>query len=426
MRNHVYEKFAELGVQIPEGLSTPASVMLKDDATTSTDNNNPNDPKPEKKKKRKKKKNKNLPEAGTDLPDDYEERYKEDLVTNPFDLSIPLSQRVEYAIWKYKRNHKFSQENIALFYDYLRFGGVDIGPNSFLGGGKVKNKFDEEEADEDTLQEEAAGVTVNDDELEEGVYVSFCEVAQVYLGNHFITSGYFISSQDYASISGLVDAFLNYLQIRTVCPDYTDDIGRAREIAALAKDQLPKCKRISMRLPGTFNNACGVVFGGEKQELVAMVDQQKEENVIPDWAKGNSKMMELAASCMDDVLAGGLSSLAKAKETVRPAIPQPDKLKTVDTRHYCKVKLKSIHSQEQSDVCRATFDFLDHSAQLTGEQADLFLDTAIAQDLVEGMVMTATLKKLSNGLWYIESGFQVYPSFYMIDQFANIDDDDDF
>lgn len=80
----VIEKNVQDGEQLeeeidvmPSELSTPVSLMQK--KKTDLDN--------EKKKKKKKKKSKtaNLPEAGTELADDYVEKHSEDVIENPFD-----------------------------------------------------------------------------------------------------------------------------------------------------------------------------------------------------------------------------------------------------------------------------------------------------------------------------------------------------
>jgi uncharacterized small protein (DUF1192 family) len=58
-------------------LSTPISLMQKKNSELGNEK--------KKKKKKKKSKNANLPEAGTELPDDYVEKHAEDVIENPFD-----------------------------------------------------------------------------------------------------------------------------------------------------------------------------------------------------------------------------------------------------------------------------------------------------------------------------------------------------
>lgn len=73
----VLEQPEEEIVPMPADLATPISLMQK----KKTDEDK------EKKKKKKKKKSKtaNLPEAGTELLDDYVEKHAEDVIENPFD-----------------------------------------------------------------------------------------------------------------------------------------------------------------------------------------------------------------------------------------------------------------------------------------------------------------------------------------------------
>jgi hypothetical protein len=61
----------------PAELSTPVSLMQKKKTEVDA----------EKKKKKGKKKSKtaNLPEAGSELTDDYKEKHAEDFIENPFD-----------------------------------------------------------------------------------------------------------------------------------------------------------------------------------------------------------------------------------------------------------------------------------------------------------------------------------------------------
>lgn len=62
---------------VPSELSTPVSLKQKE-----KDNR---DAEKKKKKKKKKSKSASLPEAGSELPDDYVEKHNEDIIDNPFD-----------------------------------------------------------------------------------------------------------------------------------------------------------------------------------------------------------------------------------------------------------------------------------------------------------------------------------------------------
>lgn len=68
------EESPEGTVEMPGSSSTPVSLTTQNGQTTE-----------QKKKKKKKKKSAKLPEAGSEIPDDYVEKYQEDLIANPFD-----------------------------------------------------------------------------------------------------------------------------------------------------------------------------------------------------------------------------------------------------------------------------------------------------------------------------------------------------
>ena len=61
--------------EMPSELSTPVSLAQQNKVASEQ----------KKKKNKRKSKTANLPEAGVDLPDDYIEKYQEDILEDPFD-----------------------------------------------------------------------------------------------------------------------------------------------------------------------------------------------------------------------------------------------------------------------------------------------------------------------------------------------------
>ncbi|KAI8327992.1 Argonaute complex, subunit Arb1, partial [Chlamydoabsidia padenii] len=376
-----------------------------------------------KKKKKKKSKTANLPEAGTVLQDDYQEKFTEDVIEDPYDVSRPLARRVEYAIWKYRRNHKFSQENKAIFDHYLRFGGVDTSPNAFLGRTTSADTPDDPDAEADFEAAKTAtdAIDLNDSDDENGNegYVSFSEVVQVYLGKVFVHSARFISLQDYLAAPVLIDSFLRYLQIRNVCPEYSEDLTQARLITAQAKEELPRCKRVSNLLPGDFNMALGILFGGE---------------VFPDchaWAAGDAKIMALMNSFLDDVV--GMNP-AQARRKVVSVVPDIETEKVVQSYDRMLVKITQIKitpscddngasttftgSDPATNLAKVTIAKYDEDSEKVSDNAvfDLYFEKEIADEFLLGMVMVASMRQLTSGLWYLVRGYLVCPSFYKKDE----------
>ncbi|KAI7867901.1 Argonaute siRNA chaperone complex subunit Arb1-domain-containing protein [Mucor mucedo] len=403
------ERVPEDGAQLeeeidvmPTELSTPISLMQK----KKTDQDN------EKKKKKRKKKSKtaNLPEAGTELPDDYVEKHAEDVVENPFDPERPLSQRIEYAIMKYRKNHKFSGEKKAIFDNYLKFGGINTGPNMFLGRATSADRPDDPDAEFDF---DAAKTAIDSvpDELEEGVEVNFTEVAQVYFSNTFIRESRFISLQDFVDAPVLIDAFLRYLQIRNVAPEYAEDIANARAIVGEAKIQLPKCKRISGFMPGNYNKACASLFGALESDMDTSWMTEATMKIQKQFL---SFVVETIGTNSDD-----------SKKIVKAHIKDPDNVRLVETKEWVFAKIAEIapysETAAQDDLIKVTFENKENSE----EKFDIFLEKKIVDFMMIGMVTRATFCKLSNGDWYLEGATRVMPSFYMEDD-CMVEEDLDF
>ncbi|KAI8384244.1 Argonaute siRNA chaperone complex subunit Arb1-domain-containing protein [Radiomyces spectabilis] len=393
--------------KMPTGLSTPVSVMKKE-----KDEKEKEKDKKKKKKKKKKSKTADLPEAGADINDDYAEKYNEDPIENPFDPERPASRRLEYAIWKYKKNHRFSESKKAIFDSYLRFGGVETGQKAFMGRTTGADAPDDPEAEQDFEMAKTVTDVVPDlEEDDDDVEISFSKVAQVYLGNFFVRKPMFITLQEFHDAPAIVDAFLRYLQIRNVCPEYADDIAHAREIAAKAKIELPMCKRATNVLPGNFNKACSLLFGGQLQSAFS---------VQASWMESASaKVLSLIDDCLADT--AGMT-LAEARQIVKPRVDKVDKTLVVDERYTRFVKIADIGSfdpESASDelVSVTLAEYEDETIRYP-----ICLETSIVKELLIGMVLTVDLRKLNNDVWYLDNPMTLMPTFYMVDEFEDEDE----
>jgi hypothetical protein len=359
---------------------------------------------------------------------------------------------VEYAIWKYRKNHKFSQENKAIFDHYLKFGGVDTSPNAFLGRTTSADTPDDPdaEADFEAAKTTTDAIDLNDSEDGDEGYVSFSEVVQVYLGKVFVYSARFITLQDFLAAPDLIDSFLRYLQIRNVCPEFSDDLIKARLLTAQAKEELPRCKRVSNLLPGDFNMALGILFGGEVESGMATCGEEpvskseneaikgKEEDVVfPEfqaWASSDSKMMALMNSFLDDVV--GMKPV-DARRIAGSMIPDISAEKVVNSQDKMLVKIKHIvapplgkdtdssnASANGVELMKVTVAEYDEDLEKTNDDVvfDLYFEQDIANEFLVGMVFVASMRQLTSGLWYLVRGYLVCPSLYKKDEYAEFDD----
>ncbi|KAG0335903.1 hypothetical protein BG000_007132 [Podila horticola] len=151
-------------------------------------------------KKKKKKKRK-----GSNKPklEDYEKAEALDAAEDPYDTSKSVAERVELAVTRFRKNRKFDTMRGQIFSVYLAYGGIKTGQKSFQGGGV------------------ASGGTNDDGE------------------------------PDFEAMNAGID--------RVEEPEE----GQTIDFENKAKDELPRIKTISKHLPGRFDKACSLIYGGE-------------------------------------------------------------------------------------------------------------------------------------------------------------------
>lgn len=83
-------------------------------------------------------------------------------------------------------------------------------------------------------------------------------------------------------ICSVIRNFLSYVLHHGVCPEYTDDVMAARKICDLAEKELWAIKQLQYLLPGDFNTAASVLFGGSYKGI--RFDNSWEQNTEPTFA----------------------------------------------------------------------------------------------------------------------------------------------
>lgn len=86
-----------------------------------------------------------------------------------------------------------------------------------------------------------------------------------------------LSQQRIKSYTAIIRNFLNYILHHDVCPEYNEQIQAARRVCDQAEHELWEIAQANQRLPGDFNRACSIIFGGMYRNLY-VGDQ--------DWAEG--------------------------------------------------------------------------------------------------------------------------------------------
>ncbi|OZJ05494.1 hypothetical protein BZG36_01896 [Bifiguratus adelaidae] len=395
--------------------ATPSDIEASKDTETLPEGEIPEAPK-KKKKKKKKSKTAHLPDVGSDLaleklelneePSDEEATYA---------LTRPLAERVEFAINRYRKNHKFTASQKYIFDDYLRFGGIDVGQKAFQGRTTAADHGDV--GDEDLEAAQAGNVRVDDLEAEdEDRYISFEEVARLWLGNRFFLESKFISLEQFEQAPKIIKGFLRYLIIRHVAPEYEQDIRKAMAVAERAQMELPACKKTAYRLPGKFNKACSLLYGGDLHGLL---------DINPSW------LGESDTNSAFSVAAFVGMSEEEAKDTVKPYVPE-ENMGCIESIEAATFRVAGFDPPEPINLENAdTVPKAPSMIQLklkqwqkdTSPNYDVLIEPYIRQDMYEGMVLNLTLRKLSTGFWYMDRITQVLPSFYEDEEFEEFDEE---
>jgi hypothetical protein len=329
---------------------------------------------------------------------------------------------------KYRKNHKFTISKKNIFDDYLRFGGINTGPNAFQGRTTGADNPGDELAEDDYEAAKAGIDSIEDDD--EDVSVSFKDVAQIYFGSRFIRQSKFIQLSEFQDAPEVVDAFLRYLQIRNVCPEYAEDIQAARDICARARLELPRCKILITLLPDKFNQACSVLFEGNQKDIM---------DFVPTWNTGDSKLQATYGSFMADTI--GMTK-DEAMSIVGPVVGDVEKRKVVDRKLVQRVRVVEIEGQESSGVNPG--EKISDPVLLGSTSADsqhavagiyvkvtisdietsltnytILMEKRISDQILPNLVFTADFYKLDNGQWYIDQVNSIFPSFFLEDDEAS-------
>ncbi|CAG8434802.1 11760_t:CDS:2 [Ambispora gerdemannii] len=382
-----------------------------------------------------------------------------------YDPSRLISHRIEIAVQRYKKNRKFNHVRNQVFEAYMRFGGIETGPKPFLGQDGVVDA----EADAEEILAHRATNYVEEDRVEE-MEVDFTYTATVYLSNFLIDKSGYVYMDQFREAPEVVISFINYLVNQRVCPEYNDDMQRALDIAKRARIELPKCKLLAQSAPGRFNRACSLLFGGE---LFGLFDDAwgGEEEV----AKMLGISMSEAASIFKEVM-GRENTTVRLNENMKKVSEEMDII-DIDS-HPISTPFDPIDSnntrtlQENSENSHATInstssatltengdattnsngDAITNSTSSTiltenganfekappnslfrmyirkhGNPEDVPIPVLLgpeqAKNVMPGMLVTADFYQLDNGFWYWDRVTNVYPSYFLKDDFDSDDDE---
>ena len=345
------------------------------------------------------------------------------------------------AIRRFERNRKLDSEKLDIFYKYLSYGGIDVGPNSFQGGYTNEDLVDMD-ADQvsATLAQTSLGSDKDNVGRDSSVWaIDFAGVMAGFLSRRSPNNFAMDTREQVHLITRVLTNFLNYLLHHDVCPEYKDDILAARGLCEAAARELWLCVEAQRSLPGSFNIACSTLFGGTYRKMYDGATSWMPE--APGVAAFVGMTEEVAheickfavAAAADDVTYAEWYALAMRGELkvidVKVAagfeiteIDQDDTIREfykAHTKDYTPVG--KVRAKPWKNPCAPPEDLTaeEREALSSGdaekheppEMYQFFIEESILPNLFVGMKLEATIHKLNCDVWFFDDFVAAYCSF---------------
>ena len=233
---------------------------------------------------------------------------------------------------------------------------------------------------------------------------------------------------------GVIRNFLNYLVHHNVAPEYSDQIAAARKTCDMAQGQLLLCVLAAADLPGKFNEACSILFGGFYQDTFTHDRQAMEEaGVDPGLTEQDARK----------IFIGGLAS--QASEAMMAAYNKQAETKSIRLkrifRTYFEVMelfhsskdVREMYAHPTMSGCNSVGKFKARTWRCPGapledltedeeeelklkppqpEYFEFFIEDKLLEHMFIGMKMEAEVRETNFGLCYFESVTATLCSFY--------------
>ena len=233
-----------------------------------------------------------------------------------------------------------------------------------------------------------------------------------------------------------ISNFLNYLIHHDVCAEYRDDIDATRALCRQAEKELWQIVRANAMLPGNFNQACSIIYGGSYQNNY-IGDQdwaqglEEHKGMDPKLARhtfkygftanASDEMYERYKSQAASRSIGITSSIDTGLEVTELILADRQTLKIYDhqsaagLRALGKLKARTWYHPGDPDE-----DLTEEEEQAGGvtsrevKEYEFWVEDELLQRCFVGMKLETTVRHLSFGLDFFEDVTGLYCSFYRI------------
>lgn len=256
------------------------------------------------------------------------------------------------------------------------------------------------------------------------------------------------TEQEVNDITYTVLNFLNYILHHDVCPEYRDDIDRARTLCHQATSELWKVRLAHKFLPGDFNIACSTLFGGDYQDSFDPNATWAEDQLDDDHgiytgmsdtharnivrfgiiATGTDSQAVRFKELADDNALSSKSLVQNAGFEVTELIRCPEEVKqfyrdnVTDARPCGKLRARKWHNPtlpdedlspaEQAILATKDTPTSPYPPLRSHYDYEFYVEDAVLELLFIGMKIEADIRELNCGLIYLDRIIDIHPSFH--------------
>ncbi|KAK4494568.1 hypothetical protein PRZ48_013924 [Zasmidium cellare] len=360
-----------------------------------------------------------------------------------YDPEECFTSRIDHAVARYMSKRKMHQLTLQVFTKFLMFGGFSSGPHQFTGGLTDKD-MKEMDLDRDQIAQMKSQFAVSyavvdgidSEDGEVSWVVDFEGMAKAFLSSHFMAHFDWQDSKTVEATTNILCNFYNYLLVHDVCPEYKDQIMKARQVCEKAGPEFMTLAQANKHLPGNFNIACSTRTGGTYASI-------RPTDPGADWVLDGDKVGISDEDALQIFTAGiyahgseeCLDNLQRVnKQELQLAVVSEEEMGLEVVRvEECAGTSKAIYgsSQLQGTAIKPTGKLhcvrwdLPHRppkdlpkevmAQLKakmGEKYEFLVDDEVLQYCYPGFKLEGIVKELNIGIKFIDSIEYVYPSFY--------------
>lgn len=221
----------------------------------------------------------------------------------------------------------------------------------------------------------------------------------------------------------VVTNFLNYILHHDVCPEYTDNIMKAREICACAVDQITRGIRVIQGSPSEFSRACHVLFDvGDNSffEFDAAADGMSKEHAqrvfFASVAAHDALYAKVNGNKTEDIkVVDQVTQTFEVEQVTLPGEEQINGYLGVKDEKGVSGNIKPCGWVTLKPVDLVSgWDKGDSTGPARGidPQETFVLDTNVLEHLTPGMKIKVVVSVLNIGVKFIKDVHDVRPKYY--------------